>query len=120
MGDEPLTVKKPYARAAAAAAPVDENLWQREADQGIRGPSYLPASAEAAGYSYISHFGVQNKQGQDVGTYDYFMAHLKEFQQTSQKSGGGDDVGKKIDESNKHLQGINDTLGKALTAGGGT
>jgi hypothetical protein len=124
MGTEPFKVyhRKPAAQMRSGRG--DESLWEKstweqEADKGIRGSTYLPASAEAAGYHYEGSWGggqVTNKQGQEVGTYDYFMAHLKEFQQASKQ----DDVGKKIDETNKLLGTTNDTLSKALTASGGT
>ena len=57
-----------------------------------------------------------NKQGQDVGTYDYFMQHLKQFEGASKE----DAVPKKIEESNKLLTSIDGSLSKALTASGGT
>lgn len=124
MGDEPFRIKRGRTPPAKMQGSGDEGLWEKstweqEADKGIRGSSYLPASAEAAGYHYEGSWGggqVTNKQGQDVGTYDYFMAHLKEFQGASKQ----DDVPKKIDETNKLLGTTNDTLAKALTASGGT
>ncbi len=57
-----------------------------------------------------------NKQGQDVGTYDYFMQHLKQFEGASKE----DAVPKKIDESNKLLTSIDGNITKAFTAAGGT
>ena len=124
MGTEPLRVKRRPAAPVQMQGSGDESLWEKstweqEADKGIRGSSYLPASAEKAGYYYEGSQGggqVVNKQGQDVGTYDYFMSHLKQFEGASKE----DAVPKKIEESNKLLTSIDGNITKAFTAAGGT